>query len=299
MKSAYFSEEHQYNHVLKTIMTSAENKIGRNGEVKSIFGEYMRFSLENNTIPILTAKRVAWKTCLRELLWFIHGGTNVKELHEKNVHIWDGNSTREFLDSRGLYDYEEGELGPIYGYQWRHFNKPYEAEVEVEAEVEADQLQYIITQLKDPVNKFSRRLIMTAWNPLQIKQMALPPCHVMCQFNVSDGNKLSCALFQRSCDMICGVPFNIASYAFLTHLLAHHCNLIAKDLVYFMGDVHVYKEHYGVATELLERYINNQYEIFPTIEISTSRENIDDYIEEDFIIHNYKHCGDLKAIMVA
>ena len=211
-------EEEQYLNLIREILLKGTWEEGRNGRTKSIFGSMMRFSLQNGQIPILTTKKTAWKTCLKELLWFIRGETDNKLLQEQGVHIWDGNSTREFLDSRGLNNYEEGELGPIYGRQWRQFNAPYitkkdkkfaeglpeneKAYYNIEGGV--DQLQQIIDALKDPVQRTSRRLIMTAWNPLQLNEMALPPCHIMCQFNVHDGNKLSCSMYQRSNDEACG-----------------------------------------------------------------------------------------------
>ena len=214
------SEEYQYLNIIQKIIETGSWEIGRNGRVKSIFGEMMRFSLADGKIPILTTKKTAWKTCLKELLWFVRGETDNALLQEQGVHIWDGNTSREFLDSRGLHHYREGLIGPGYGFQWRHFGGDYDADTNTSRiNRGVDQLQQIIDVLKDPAQRTSRRLIMTAWNPSQLDQMALPPCHMMCQFNVHDGNKLSCAMTQRSCDELLGVPFNIASYSFLTHLL--------------------------------------------------------------------------------
>ena len=269
----------------------------------------MRFSLANGQIPILTTKKTAWKTCLKELLWFIRGDTDNKLLKAQGVHIWDSNSTREFLDSRGLQNYEEDELGPIYGYQWRHFNAPYitnkekkfaeglpeneQAYYNVKGGV--DQLQQIIDALKDPAQRTSRRLIMTAWNPCQLEQMGLPPCHVMCQFNVHDGNKLSCMMVQRSVDAVLGQPFNIASYSFLTHLLAKHCGLEAYEFVHFMGNCHLYEN----AIEAAELQITRQPFPFPTVSIKQVRENINDYQVDDFILENYQSHEAIKVAMVA
>lgn len=275
-------EEMQYLNLIKNILENGTTETGRNGNTISIFGGSMRFSLSNNKIPILTTKKTAWKTCLKELLWFIRGETNNKILQEQGVHIWDGNSTPEFLKSRGL-DYEEGELGPIYGFQWRNFNGDY-LEKETPPAPKIDQLQQIIDQLKNPETRTSRRLIMTAWNPQQLDQMALPPCHILCQFNIHNNTKLSCAMYQRSGDVGLGVPFNIASYSFLTHLIAKHCNLEAHEFVYFLGNAHIYDDH----IEQMKTQSDRIPYPFPTIEITATKENINDYTVEDIKIHNYQ-----------
>ena len=292
-------EEYQYLNLLKTILETGHWEEGRNGRTKSIFGQSMRFSLQNGKIPILTTKKTAWKTCLKELLWFIRGDTDNKILQDQNVHIWDGNASKEFMESRGLEHYPEGKLGPIYGYQWRNYNAPYDpmtgkAVLYEDGRAGVDQLQQIIDALKDPKQRTSRRLIMTAWNPCQLDEMALPPCHILCQFNVHDGNKLSCALYQRSSDSICGKPFNIASYSFLTHLLAKHCGLEAYEFVHFMGNCHIYEEHIEAATTQIER---EPYE-FPTLDITQHRENINDYDINDFVLSNYTSHDAIKVKMV-
>ena len=253
----------------------------------------MRFSLKNNKIPILTSKRIAWKTCLKELLWFISGNTSNKTLKTQNVHIWDGNSSREFLDSRGLTHLQEDDLGPIYGFQWRHFNAEYKTCDDDYKNKGIDQLQQIIDALKDPKERKSRRLIMSAWNPEQIGEMALPPCHVLCQFNVIGENKLSCALYQRSGDVGLGVPFNIASYSFLLHLIAHHCDLIACDFVYFLGNAHIYDDH---MSQLLSQIDNELYE-FPTLSIKNKYDKIEQYTLEDFELENYNHNSTISMKM--
>ena len=290
-------QEEQYLNLLREILERGTWEDGRNGRTKSIFGYSMRFSLQNGRIPILTTKKTAWKSCLKELLWFIRGDTDNKILQNQNVHIWDGNTTREFLDSRGLGHYAVGLIGPGYGYQWRHFNAtPYDPVTGHPQENRGiDQLGQIIEALKDPAQRTSRRLIMTAWNPLQLDEMALPPCHILCQFNVHDGNKLSCSMYQRSCDVPLGSPFNIASYSFLTHLLAKHCGLEAHEFVYFMGNCHIYEDHIESMRTQVER---TPFE-FPTIEIKTIRETIDDYEVDDFAIHNYKSGEPIRMNMVA
>ena len=291
-------EEYQYLNLIENILENGVLEEGRNGKTKSIFGASMRFSLKDGKIPILTTKKTAWKTCLKELLWFIRGNTDNRFLKEQGVHIWDANGSREFLDSRGLYWYPENILGPIYGAQWRHFNANYDAidnHNGIEQYGGIDQLQQIIDALKDPKQRTSRRLIMTTWNPCQLEQMTLPPCHIICQFNVHDGNKLSCAMTQRSNDECCGTPFNIASYSFLTHLLAKHCGLEAHEFVYFKGNCHIYEEHIEGAKLQLQR---EPYP-FPTVAIKQIRENINDYQVEDFEVIDYQHHPQIKFQMVA
>lgn len=293
-------EELQYVNLIKKIIDQGTWEEGRNGKTKSIFGETMRFSLQGGKIPILTTKKTAWKTCLKELLWFIRGETDNKLLQEQGVHIWDGNSTKEFMESRGLGHYPEGKLGKIYGFQWRHFNAESDLQTgkaiyDKEGNRGIDQLQHIIDALKDPKQRTSRRLIMTAWNPCQLDEMALPPCHVMCQFNVHDGNKLSCALTQRSGDFPVGIPFNVASYSFLTHILAEHCGLEAYEFVHFIGNCHIYEDHIEPMKAIFDR---TPY-AFPTLEIYRKKENINDYEMEDFFVSDYHSHEAIKMKMVA
>jgi thymidylate synthase len=288
-------EEYQYLNLIENILENGVWEEGRNGKTKSIFGQSMRFSLKDGKIPILTTKKTAWKTCLKELLWFIRGQTDNKILKAQGVHIWDANGSREFLDSRGLNHYEEDILGPIYGGQWRHFNAEYNAVDGTSLTEGVDQLQQIIDALKDPKQRTSRRLVMSAWNPCQLDQMALPPCHILCQFNVHDGNKLSCMMVQRSCDFFLGSCFNIASYSMLTHLLAKHCGLEAYEFVYFMGNVHLYEN----AVEAAQLQITREPFSFPTVSIKEIRENINDYQVEDFVINNYCSHEAIKVAMVA
>jgi thymidylate synthase len=292
------TEELQYLNIMQNILENGYLEEGRNGKTKSIFGASMRFTLKNGKIPILTTKKVAWKTCLKELLWFIRGETDNKLLQAQNVHIWDGNGSKEFKKKIGLEHYPEGILGTIYGYQWRHFNAPYNVRtgnVLDENQSGIDQLQFIIDQLKNPETRNSRRLILTSWNPCQLNKMVLPPCHVLCQFNVHDGNKLSCTMYQRSVDVPIGSPFNIASYSFLTHLLAKHCGLQAHEFIYFMGNCHIYEEHLDVIKEQLER----QPLEFPNLEIVNKRENINDYVVDDFQISGYNSHEAIKIKMIA
>ena len=288
-------EELQYLNLINNILENGTWENGRNGKTKAIFGNMMRFSLKDGKIPILTTKKTAWKTCLKELLWFIRGKTNNKLLTEQGVHIWDGNSSREFLDSRGLQEYEVDELGPVYGHQWRHFNAKWQGDSHDYSGEGVDQLQYIIDQLKNCETRTNRRLVLSAWNPCQLDEMALPPCHILCQFNVHHGNKLSCSMYQRSNDEACGTSFNIASYSFLTHLIAKHCGLEAYEFVYFKGNCHIYEEH----VDGLKLQITREPYPFPTVSIKQVRENINDYCVDDFEIHNYQHHEPIKFQMVA
>ena len=287
------TEELQYLHIISDILNNGELQQGRNGNVYSKFGVSMRFSLKNNTLPLLTTKKVAWKTCLKELLWFIHGKTDNKLLQDENVKIWNGNATREFLDLQGLCHLKENDLGPVYGHQWRFFNAKYDNCNTNYKNHGIDQLQNIINMLQDPVERYSRRIIMTSWNPVQINEMALPPCHVLSQFKVNNNNELSCILYQRSGDIGLGIPFNIASYAFLTHLLAQHCNLEAKEFIHFIGDAHIYDDH----SAILQKQIKRNPNIFPRIYIKNKYNSIDDYKLNDFIVEDYIYHDSLKMIM--
>lgn len=277
--------ELQYLHLIDKIIKKGHKEETRNGTTLSLFGESMRFSLQNQQLPLFTTKQVAWKTCLKELLWFIRGSTDNEELTKQKVHIWDANASRSFLDLQGLTMRQENDLGPIYGHQWRYFNAPY---VDCHTDYSnqgIDQLQYVIDQLKNPKSRTSRRIILSAWNPCQIQEMALPPCHTMCQFNVHDGNQLSCALYQRSGDLGLGVPFNVLSYSLLTHLLAKHCGLEAYEFVHFLGNVHIYDDHIEPLRTQLQR---TPYE-FPKVQILNLREKIEDYSFSDFSVENYQY----------
>jgi thymidylate synthase len=285
--------EEQYLHLIQDILSEGVMETGRNGNALTVFGAAMRFSLEHNSIPILTTKQVAWKTCLKELLWFIRGDTSNKRLQEQNVKIWNGNGSRDFLDSRGLQHLKEGDLGAVYGHQWRFFNAPYETCDTDYTGKGVDQLQYIIDNLKNPETRNSRRLLMSAWNPCQLDEMALPPCHVLIQFNVVDGDKLSCALYQRSGDVGLGVPFNIASYSFLTHIIANHCGLKPYEFIYHLGNAHIYDDH----IESLKVQVKRQPLTFPTLSIKQKKDNINDYTMDDFELSEYNSHKTIKMEM--
>lgn len=286
-------DENQYIALIDDIINHGDMVDGRNGKTLTVFGSSMHFSLENGELPLLTTKKVAWKTCLKELLWFISGSTNNDLLNDENVKIWNGNSSREFLDSRGLVNNRVNDLGPVYGHQWRFFNADYTTCDDTYNGKGVDQLDYIIKQLKDPKERYSRRLLMSAWNPGQLNEMALPPCHVLVQFNVLPGDKLSCSLYQRSGDVGLGVPFNIASYSFLTHLIAFHCGLKAHEFCYHLGNCHIYDDH----IEQLKIQRNKEPYKFPKLVIKDKKDDINDYIVDDFEIKDYKSHEPIKMNM--
>lgn len=287
--------EQQYLDLIQRILDEGARTDSRNGVTFSIFGHKMEFSLADNTIPLLTTKKVAWRTCFRELMWFLRGSTSNKELQDANVKIWNDNASREFLDSRNLQHLEENDLGPVYGHQWRHFNAPYKDCHTDYSGQGVDQIKYIIDALKDPEQHSSRRLVMSAWNPCQINEMALPPCHILVQFYVREHKYLSCSLYQRSGDVGLGVPFNIASYSFLTHILANHCDLVADKFVHFIGDAHIYESHMDVLREQVQRTPLE----FPKISFVEKKENIEDYHENDIIwISPYKNLGAMQMNMI-
>ena len=286
------NDEYQYLNLLKKILKDGIETESRNSKVLSTFGERMIFDL-SESFPLLTTKRVGYKTVLRELLWFINGSTSNKILNDKNVHIWDGNSSREFLDSRGL-DYEEGDLGPVYGFQWRHFGAEYVSCNSDYSGKGKDQLKYVIDLIKNDPN--SRRIIMSAWNPVDLDKMALPPCHVMCQFNVDTTKKrLDCQLYQRSGDMFLGVPFNIASYAFLTYIIAKITGYQPGKLIHILGDTHIYDSHIEAVSTQIKRI---PYE-FPKLTISDELNDIDNINEEYFQLKDYNYHDKINAPMIA
>ena len=281
--------EKQYLNLLKDIITENNIKISRNSKVYSKFGVRMEFNLLNG-FPLLTTKKMPWKTILRELIWFIKGETDNKILKEQKVHIWDLNSTKEFLESRNLSYQIEGDLGPIYGFQWRHFGAEY---IDCDSDYQnkgIDQLKYVINEIKE--NPSSRRIIMSSWNPIDIPKMALPPCHVMIQFNI-EPPFIDAQLYQRSGDMFLGVPFNIASYSFLLSIIGHICNYIPRKLIHIIGDAHIYENHIEAVSTQLSRMVGN----LPKLEIK-ELDNIDNITEDMFKIHNYNPEPAIKAEMI-
>ena len=257
----------QYLDLLKNVCENGVIKADRTGVgTKSIFGWQMRFDLREG-FPLLTTKKLHIKSIVHELLWFVNGDTNIKYLNENNVHIWD-----DWAD-------ENGDLGPVYGKQWRSWN---------DNGLKIDQLQNAIDLIKN--DSSSRRIIVSSWNPSDVTKMALPPCHCLFQFNVTD-SKLSCQLYQRSADIFLGVPFNIASYALLVHMIAEITNLEVGSFVHTLGDAHLYLNHQAQAKEQLSRKPKD----LPRLIINKKRKSIDEFKFDDFIFENYNPLEHIKA----
>jgi thymidylate synthase len=237
---------------------------------RSVFGYQMRFNLQDG-FPLVTTKKIHFKSIVHELLWFISGNTNIKYLQENGVKIWN-----EWAD-------EEGNLGPVYGHQWRKFgdNRRYPCEG-------IDQLSRVIQQIRE--NPYSRRHIVSAWNPIDVDEMALPPCHVLFQFYVQN-NKLSSQLYQRSADAFLGIPFNIASYALLTMMVAQVCNLQPGEFVHTLGDAHLYSNHF----EQAKLQLSLDPKPLPTVTLNHNIKQIFDFTYEDIKLNNYQCHPSIKA----
>ncbi|KAL5520588.1 TMP1 [Sanghuangporus sanghuang] len=286
-------EEYQYINLIRDVLETGEVRADRTGTgTISLFAPpNLRFSLADNALPLLTTKRVFLRGIVEELIWFIRGHTDSTILSKRGVKIWDGNGSKEFLEKRGLKDRREGDLGPVYGFQWRHFGAKYVDCVSNYSGQGVDQLREVIRKIKeDPTD---RRIILSAWNPADIPQMALPPCHLLCQFYVSlptpdspEGTrpKLSCLMYQRSADLGLGIPFNIASYAILTHLIAQLTGTEAYALTIQLGDAHVYRDHVDALKVQLER----KPRPFPKIRWRREVMDLDDFEPEDVFVEDYR-----------
>jgi len=249
----------QYLDILQDILDNGQDADNRTGiYARKVFGRQMRFDLSQG-FPLVTTKKTYLRAIIHELIWLLSGNTNIKYLHDNNVTIWD-----EWAD-------ENGDLGPVYGHQWRNFNSQ-----------GIDQIKDVIERIKK--NPQDRRLIVSAWNPAQIGEMALPPCHCFFQFDVTPDGKLNCMLYQRSCDMFLGVPFNIASYSLLTMMIAQVCGLQAGEFVHTLGNAHIYSNHF----EQVKLQLSRKPYPLPTMKINPNVKNIDDFKFEDFELVDYQ-----------
>ena len=283
--------ESQYINLIKHILENGISKDDRTGiGTLSIFSYNMTFNLRES-FPLLTTKKVYWKGVVEELLWFISGSTNANILKEKGVRIWEGNSSREFLDSRGLSHYDQGDIGAGYGFQWRHFGAKYTNMYDNYEGQGIDQLKDVIYKIKNTPD--DRRIIMSAWNPTDLDKMALPPCHIFVQFWVdTDKKELHSQMYQRSCDVGLGVPFNIASYSLLTCIIAKLCDLTPGDFHYCMGDTHIYKNH----IDAMKLQITREPYDFPKIKINNITD-IDNITSDDIQLIDYKYYENIKMQM--
>lgn len=345
----YYQGENGYLGLLKDTLANGEKKTTRNGKVVSVFGCMCNFKDISTAFPLITTKKMFFRGIVEELLWFLRGSTNANELKEKNVHIWNGNSTRIYLDSIGLCDYPEGELGPIYGWQWRKFGKRYatdeadeadETDVYNDMDVQdtyssdasesgdaidsynlsntrssdtgtksngavgtygIDQIKYVLEELSKDNN--SRRAVLSAWNPADLKKMALPPCHILYIFNRSSKG-LSCHLTLRSSDLFLGLPFNIASTALLTQILAHVLYIPANEVSLSLCDAHIYEEHIPQVNRQIDSDAFNLPKVIIKKDAPYILATLDEKIKwieslayEDFELSNYKSGVSLSAIM--
>jgi len=271
----------QYHEALEHILKNGKNKSDRTGVgTRSVFGYQMRFNLQEG-FPAVTTKKLAWRAVVSELLWFLEGSGDERRLAEilhgtrdiSKTTIWTANAKADYWLPKAHY---EGDLGRVYGVQWRDF-------------MGVDQIQQLIDGIKNDPS--GRRHIVSAWNPAELSDMALPPCHVMSQFDVTDGH-LSCQMYQRSCDMFLGVPFNIASYSLLTHIIARECGLKVGDFIWTGGDCHIYNNHIDAVNEQLVRTPKQ----LPTLFITVGKK-IADYVVDDFVLENYNPDPAIKADM--
>ena len=282
--------EHQYLDLVRRVLDRGDTRMDRTGVgTKSVFGEFARFDLTGGKMPILTTKRVYWKTAIKEMLWFLTGGTNIQDLLKNNVRIWTDWPLAHYRkvtgDDLAQADFEArivaddgfaatwGDLGPVYGKQWRRW-------LDAEGR-EHDQIGTVIDALR--TNPASRRILFHAWNVGDIDKMALPPCHMVYQFHVNSRNELSCLLFQRSADVFTGVPFNWLSAAALVHMIAQQAGLVPGELVWVGGDVHIYLNH----LEQLEEQLSRAPRPAPTMRLARHPASIDDYRIEDFLVEGY------------
>ncbi len=296
----------QYHELLEDILANGEQKDDRTGVgTLSVFGRQLRFNLQDG-FPAITTKKLAWKSVVSELLWFLEGTGDERRLAEilhgtrdsSKTTIWTGNANADYWTPKARYD---GDLGRVYGVQWRQWNRYTERlnmgpaylggqRLAVDL-TKIDQLANLIEGIKNNPN--DRRHILTAWNPAELDQMALPPCHIMSQFYVSNDGKLSCHMYQRSADIFLGVPFNIASYALFTHMIAQVCGLSVGDLIMSFGDTHIYSNHIEQVKEQLSR----EEFALPKLSLNPDVKDIDSFTMDDITLENYQSHGTIKAEM--
>ncbi len=270
----------QYLDALKKIMEEGQDRPDRTGVgSRAIFGVPLRFKMTDG-FPAVTTKKLAFETMKAELLWFLSGSSDNKKLNEMGCHIWDGNANADYWKPKAKF---EGDLGRVYGVQWRSWKSPY-------TDVPIDQIKNVIEKLK--TNPNDRRMIVSAWNPAELDMMALPPCHLLFQF-FCIGNKLSLMMYQRSCDMFLGVPFNIASYSLLLHMVAQVTGLEADECILILADAHIYLNHFDQVKEQLTRTPGP----LPKLWINPEIKNIDDFKMEDIKLIDYKYQPSIKAPM--
>lgn len=288
-------QEQQYLDILRNILNNGDENEGRNGKTISLFKQDMKFDLRDG-FPLLTTKKMFTRGIIEELLFFLRGDTDTNILKEKNVNIWNGNTNREFLDSLGMTDRREGVMGPMYGYQWRHYNAPYDEEGACPKEKGIDQFAYVIHLINNQPK--SRRILMSAFNPVQLFEGVLPPCHsVVLQFFVKD-DELDMFAYSRSADMFLGVPFNIASYALFLSIVAKITNKQPRFLHITLGDSHIYSEH----IEQVKTQISRVPYRFPALNISDKLKTINDIHSlkvGDFNISNYKSHKNIKGKFIS
>lgn len=280
--SLVYKNEQGYLQALRDIMTHGVERADRTGVgTHALFGLTFRYDLSQG-YPLLTTKKMFTKAIIEELLWFLRGQTDAKILQAKGIKIWDGNTSRDYLDSRGLYTREEGDIGPGYGFQFRHAGAVYFGCQADYTGKGTDQVQYVLDMIKN--NPTSRKIVINLWNAADLSKMALEPCHMVYQFWVTNDQRLSCSLYQRSGDMGLGVPFNIASASLMTHIFAKLSGLGVGELVHTIGDAHIYKNH---LTPLKEQITRNP-EPFPILTIQDrNQQKVEDFVYEDFTIKGY------------
>jgi thymidylate synthase len=297
--SSHTHFEYAYLHALRDILETGERRESRNATTISKFSVKLDFNIREH-FPLLTTKQMYWKGIAHELLWFLRADTNSKHLEEKKVNIWKPNSSREYLDSIGLQHYPEGTCGPIYGFQWRHFGATYQGadtDYTTQADQGVDQLAECIRQIRE--DPHSRRIFMSAWNPTQLKEMCLPPCHVSYQFYVNASDELSCMMYQRSGDMFLGIPFNIASVALLTHIIANITEKKVGSISIVIGDAHIYESHVDAVKLQLSREPKAPCKLHIITDVDRIRKNPEDFEFDDFSLVDYECYPTIKAEMVA